>query len=66
MARPLRVVYPGAVYHVTARGNERKAIVRDDVDRRRWVATFRQHKCNPKRLGPRCVLLYANCHRWKR
>ena len=40
MARPLRVVYPGAVYHVTARGNERKAIVRDDADRRRFVATL--------------------------
>ena len=40
MARPLRVVYPGAVYHVTARGNERKAIARDDMDRRRFVATL--------------------------
>ena len=42
MTRPLRVVYPGAVYHVTARGNERKAIVRDDIDRRRFVATLAQ------------------------
>lgn len=42
MARPLRVVYPGAVYHVTARGNERKAIVRDDRDRQRFVATLAQ------------------------
>lgn len=33
MARPLRIQYPGAVYHVTARGNERKSIVRDDKDR---------------------------------
>ncbi len=33
MARPLRIQYPGAVYHVTARGNERKPIVRDDKDR---------------------------------
>jgi hypothetical protein len=23
MARPLRIEYPGAVYHVTSRGNER-------------------------------------------
>lgn len=35
MARPLRIQYPGAVYHVTARGNERKPIVRDDKDR--WL-----------------------------
>ena len=34
MARPLRIQYPGAVYHVTVRGNERKAIFRDDADRR--------------------------------
>jgi hypothetical protein len=26
MARPLRIAYEGAVYHVTARGNERKKI----------------------------------------
>jgi hypothetical protein len=33
MARPLRIEYPGAYYHVTSRGNERKAIFRDDRDR---------------------------------
>ncbi|MGI0047668.1 MAG: transposase, partial [Nitrosotalea sp.] len=26
MARPLRIEYPGAVYHVTARGNARQRI----------------------------------------
>jgi len=33
MARPLRIEFPGALYHVTSRGNERKAIFRDDGDR---------------------------------
>ena len=28
MARPLRITYPGAFYHVTSRGNERKDIFR--------------------------------------
>jgi putative transposase len=37
MARPLRLEYPGAIYHVTARGNERRAIFRSDTDRRRFV-----------------------------
>jgi putative transposase len=37
MARPLRVEFAGAVYHVMARGNERKAIYRDDNDRRRFL-----------------------------
>jgi REP element-mobilizing transposase RayT len=33
MARPLRINYPGAFYHVTCRGNERKNIFADDRDR---------------------------------
>ena len=37
MARPLRLQYEGAVYHVTLRGNERRPIVRDDEDRHRFV-----------------------------
>ena len=32
MARPLRLDYPGALWHVTARGNERKPIFRDSED----------------------------------
>ncbi len=34
MARPLRIEFPGAVYHVTSRGNERKPIFKDDQDRK--------------------------------
>ncbi|MBN1343264.1 MAG: transposase [Phycisphaerae bacterium] len=37
MARPLRIEFEGALYHVMSRGNERRAIVKDDVDRRRRV-----------------------------
>jgi putative transposase len=37
MARPLRIEYEGAHYHVTTRGNERKAIFRDDIDRRKFI-----------------------------
>ena len=33
MARPLRIDYPNAFYHVTCRGNERKDIYWDDHDR---------------------------------
>ena len=32
MARPLRLEFAGALYHVTARGNERRAIFLDDLD----------------------------------
>jgi putative transposase len=37
MTRPLRIQYPGALYHVTNRGNERKAIFNDDVDRNEFL-----------------------------
>ncbi|MBL7221301.1 MAG: transposase [Phycisphaerae bacterium] len=36
MARPLRVQYEGAIYHVTIRGNDRRNIFRDDRDRQRF------------------------------
>ena len=42
MARPLRVEFPGALYHVTARGNERRAVFRDDEDRHRFLATLEE------------------------
>lgn len=35
MARPLRIEYAGAHYHVTSRGNERRPVVRDDADRQK-------------------------------
>jgi len=35
--RALRVLYPGAVYHVTARGNERQLIFRDAIDDREFL-----------------------------
>jgi REP element-mobilizing transposase RayT len=40
MARPLRIVCPGAWYHVTARGNERRDIFRDDKDRFHFLETL--------------------------
>ncbi len=33
MARPLRIEFPGAIYHVTSRGDRRDPIFVDDVDR---------------------------------
>lgn len=37
MARPLRVQYPGALYHVIARGNNKRKIFFDDKDRRGFL-----------------------------
>lgn len=38
MARPLRVQYPGACYHVTSRGNEQKAIFKSRKDREKFLS----------------------------
>ena len=42
MARPLRIEYAGAVYHVTSRGNEKKPVFKDDTDRYNFLNTL-QH-----------------------
>jgi REP element-mobilizing transposase RayT len=39
MARPLRVQYSGAVYHVLARGNHGQPMFKDDQDRQRFLET---------------------------
>lgn len=44
MARPLRIQYPGAVYHVTCRGNERRGIYKDDKDRKAFLEILAQSK----------------------
>ncbi|MDB2384413.1 transposase [Endozoicomonas sp.] len=40
MSRPLRIQYAGALYHVTSRGNERKAIYRKDADFQLFLDTL--------------------------
>jgi REP element-mobilizing transposase RayT len=42
MPRPLRIQYPGAIYHVMSRGDRREAIFVDDRDRREFLRTLDQ------------------------
>lgn len=44
MGRQLRILIPGAVYHVTSRGNERKNIFKDDMDRNMLLKTLGEVK----------------------
>ena len=41
MPRPPRIDFPGAVYHVTTRGNGRADIFYGDDDRERFLAQLR-------------------------
>lgn len=42
MARPLRIEFPGAVYHVTSRGDWREPIVLGDDDREDLLSVLGQ------------------------
>ena len=54
MARPLRIEFAGAVYHVTSRGDRREAIYLDDKDRELWLEI----------LGVVCDRFDWRCHAW--
>lgn len=54
MARGIRVEYPGAFYHVMARGNRRERIFRDDWDRSYFCRT----------LGEACERTGWRVHAW--
>ncbi|HET9032971.1 MAG TPA: transposase [Dokdonella sp.] len=40
MARPLRLEFAGALYHVTSRGDRREAIFEDDADREQFLSVL--------------------------
>ena len=54
MARPLRIQYPGAVYHVTSRGDRREKIDESDADRQAFLST----------LWDVCERFNWICHAW--
>ncbi|MEW6324345.1 MAG: transposase [Nitrospirota bacterium] len=59
MARPLRLQYPGALYHITARGNERKPIFRDEADREMFLSIL-SHAVERYRLRLHAYVLMDN------
>ncbi len=42
MSRPLRIEFPGGLYHVTSRGDRREVIFLDDEDRLYWLGLLGQ------------------------
>ena len=44
MARPLRIEYAGAIYHITSRGNERKSIFQEERDHELFLDILHQVK----------------------
>ncbi len=64
MARALRIEIQGGHYHVTARGNERRAIFRQDKDRTHFLELLSEL---PPRFGVRLQEIFSKRHRdWGR
>jgi REP element-mobilizing transposase RayT len=59
MARQLRILYPGAWYHVTCRGNEKAAIFWDDRDRSIFMKILRD-TVELYRVEVHCIVLMLN------
>ncbi len=55
MPRPIRLEFPGAVYHIMSRGDRRRDIFADDVDRRSFLDTL------AKEVAQQRWCLYAYC-----
>ncbi|MDA2920946.1 transposase [Desulfobacterota bacterium AH_259_B03_O07] len=62
MARPLRIQYPGALYHITSRGKERKKIYLDDSERKKFLKTLEYYQDRPGILIHCYVLMYNHYH----
>ena len=55
MARPLRIEYPGAFYHISSRGNNKQNIFLDDADRKSFLEVL------SKVIEDREWICYAFC-----
>jgi REP element-mobilizing transposase RayT len=42
MARPLRIEYPGAIYHITSRGIDKREIFSDEKDNQRYIQLLKE------------------------
>ena len=51
IVRPLRLEHPGAIYHVAARGNERRAVFHNNGDRERVMLVEELVACYLLRLS---------------
>ena len=62
MARQRRIQFPGAVYHVMARGNRKSMIVDDDDDRRTFMDTFSEAADEYRVRVYACCLMGTHYH----
>lgn len=57
MSRKLRIWYPGAMYHITSRGNRRSALFYDDIDRKAYLELLEETRVlYPFHLHAYCLM----------
>jgi putative transposase len=59
MARPLRIEFEGALYHVLARGNDRQRIYRSEADQERFVSLLSESSARFE-VGVQAFVLMGN------
>jgi putative transposase len=59
MARPLRIEFEGALYHVLARGNDRRRIYRSETDQERFVSLLAESSARFE-VGVQAFVLMGN------
>ena len=62
MSRPLRLEFPGSLWHVTVRGNERRDIFVDDTDRNRFLDLLGESVDRFKWIVPTYALMPNHTH----
>ncbi len=62
MARPPRIEFPGAFYHIIVRGNQRQNIFIDDKDRRKYLSRVQSYKTKLKFILYSYVLMSNHIH----
>ena len=59
MARPLRIEFENALYHVCSRGNERQKIFRDESDRLEFLKVL-ERSCSRYQVSVLAFVLMSN------
>jgi len=62
MARPLRIAFPGAFYHVIVRGNQRQDIFFDNQDREAYLERVKRYKIELEFILYAYVLMVNHVH----
>ncbi len=60
MARALRITFPGAFYHLTSRGNERKAVFKSKRDREKFLEYLETQKIEKDKKLKKRLLDWKN------